>query len=162
MLFSFLQEKEYEKCGAEEMGAFFLYVRTDRMAAPATLLTYYTRFRTFFDFLTQEEVLSCSPMAEMKKPICRDSEVQPFTQSDINALLHACSQSAEPERNKAIVLFLYDTGVRASELCGLKRKDVDLLQQQATVFGKGGKKRTVPFGKSSLRALMQYLRFEGG
>jgi hypothetical protein len=42
MLFSFLQAREYEKCGAEEMGAFFLYVRTDRMAAPATLLTYYS------------------------------------------------------------------------------------------------------------------------
>jgi site-specific recombinase XerD len=50
----------------------------------------------------------------------------------------------------------YSTGMRLSELCGLNRRDLDLLSQQAKVRGKGRKERIVPIGDHATRALRAY------
>lgn len=60
-------------------------------------------------------------------------------------------------RDLAIIEFLYATGVRVSELCGLDRRDLDLDRRTARVLGKGGKERTVPFGVPAARALQAWL-----
>ena len=64
-------------------------------------------------------------------------QVQPFTQEQVESLLKAARSSPCPKRDEAIVLFLYDTGVRASELCILKMSDLDLNSRHARVLGKG-------------------------
>ena len=47
-------------------------------------------------------------------------------------------------RDRAIIILLYATGIRASECAGLKEKDVDLDGRTVRVIGKGGHERTVP------------------
>lgn len=62
-----------------------------------------------------------------------------------------------PERDTAILEFLYGTGVRVSELCSLRIADIDFMQRTASVIGsKRGKSRTVIFGDFALKALEQY------
>ena len=58
---------------------------------------------------------------------------------------------------QAMILFLYRTGVRVSELCALRRRDVDLANGTASVYrAKGGKSRTVHFDMETAEAMTRY------
>jgi len=108
--------------------------------------------------------------------------ILPFTREQIQALLDACSHSlpwsTSPDtaserpqrrqlRDRAIILFLLDTGVRVSELCNLTLANVDLVGGTAIVQSKGrlnagqGKKRTIRFQPPTARALRRYLSARG-
>jgi integrase/recombinase XerC/integrase/recombinase XerD len=60
-------------------------------------------------------------------------------------------------RDLAIIKFLLDTGVRASELCGINVCDLDFDNRRVRVLGKGNKERTVSFGETTAEALLHYL-----
>jgi site-specific recombinase XerD len=68
----------------------------------------------------EEEIIEDSPVTAIKPPVCRADQIQPFTSDQVNALLKAAERSKQPQRNKALLLFLLDTGARASELVRLK------------------------------------------
>lgn len=61
-------------------------------------------------------------------------------------------------RDTAILELLYAAGLRASELCGLKIKDVNLQVGAVRVLGKGSKERIVPIGKACISAITRYLQ----
>jgi integrase len=96
-------------------------------------------------------------MERIPPPVARRDQLKPFRQTEIDRLLDAARRSCNPKRNEAIICLLYDTGIRASELCALKRKDVDLGTYRCTVLGKGNKTRTVSFARTTLKALTAYL-----
>jgi len=102
--------------------------------------------------------------------------IKPFSTEDIHAILAACKYTAPTEtplgrqvkrarttarRDKALVLFLYDTGCRISEALGLTLDRLDLAANEASVHGKGDKWRTVPFDDSTSEALFDYLARRG-
>jgi integrase/recombinase XerC len=60
-------------------------------------------------------------------------------------------------RDRLILEFLYATGIRVSELCGLDVDDLDRQRRVVRVLGKGAKQRTVPFGGAADRALTAWL-----
>jgi len=63
---------------------------------------------------------------------------------------------------RAMILFLFRTGVRVSELCSLRRRDVDLQDGTAHIFrAKGGKSRTVHFDVETAQALVHYWQARG-
>jgi site-specific recombinase XerD len=64
-------------------------------------------------------------------------------------------------RDKAIILLLYSTGIRASECVGLKIKDVDLEGNQINVMGKGQKERIIPLNQEVVKYLKKYLKVRG-
>ncbi len=61
-------------------------------------------------------------------------------------------------RDKAILELLYASGLRNSELVGLRHEDVNLTLAVVRVFGKGGKLRLVPFGEPAEDAIDEYVR----
>jgi integrase len=66
---------------------------------------------------------------------------------------------------RAMILFMYRTGVRVSELCALRRRDIDLNTGAASIYrAKGGKSRTVLFDSETAEALQAYwtARGDGG
>lgn len=73
-------------------------------------------------------------------------------------------QSPLFSRDVAILELLYAAGVRASELCDLRLKDVNLAGQCVRVLGKGSKERVVPIGRAAVEAIERYLpqRLEQG
>jgi integrase/recombinase XerC len=74
-------------------------------------------------------------------------------------LPHETNPTKELRRRKvrAMILFLYRTGVRVSELCGLRRRDIDLTNGTASIYrAKGGKSRTVHFDADTAEALVTY------
>lgn len=60
-------------------------------------------------------------------------------------------------RDRSIVEFLYATGIRVSELCGIDLDAIDAERRVVQVFGKGNKERVVPFGLPAWRALQEWL-----
>jgi site-specific recombinase XerD len=123
-----------------------------------TVATYHRMLSAFFNWIVIQEGLPASPMAKIATPIDRPDQITPFSHEQVKALLAAARRSFQPQRNVAIVLMLLDTGMRVSELCGLREGDVDMISQKARVDGKGGKERRLPFGKTTSRALWMYTR----
>jgi integrase/recombinase XerC len=171
----FVRREEYASCDVMELRSFFLYIGRGhkdaggrwgnpnqcRPVKPRTIKDYHGALRTLFRWIVAEGGLTKSPMERIPVPIDRPDTIQPFTQEQISALIAASKSSRHGHRDVALVLFLLDTGVRASELCALRFADVDISAKRATVDGKGGKSRPVYFGKATSRALWQYLREDG-
>jgi site-specific recombinase XerD len=84
----------------------------------------------------------------------------PLSEDQVNHLLNAAATSEYPLRNKAIILFLLDTGVRASEMCALRPRDIDKDARTAVVLGKGNKRRVVYYGRTVASALAAYQRLD--
>jgi len=97
--------------------------------------------------------------------------IEPFTEADIRAMLSSLDKSkvysrpgkrecnhslGSSLRNRAILLVLVDTGLRASELCELRIKDVDLNNRRLIVLGKGSKERVIPFSAVTSQAIWRY------
>lgn len=116
-------------------------------------LAYFRTLRGLFRWLEEERPGFVSPMATLKPPRLPKDKPLPFTREEILALQQAARAGAYPVRDTALLLFLLDTGCRASELCGICVEDLDLPGRKVRVLGKGGKERTLYFGRDTLRAV---------
>jgi site-specific recombinase XerD len=167
-----LDQKKYTTLGTAEIRGFLAYVgngneeeggrwgnpNETRKNRPVTAAMYHSRLRSFFHFLVDEEYIEASPMANLKPPVFRSDQIQPFTEDQVAGLVSAAAQTKYPRRDEAIILFLLDSGVRASELCSLRMKDVDIQNKKAVVLGKGNKHRSVYMGRQTAKAVWQYTK----
>ena len=120
-----------------------------------------TTLRALFSFLVSDGFLATSPMAGVKKVRCRKALIETFTPEQIEAIIATCDKSFTGVRDRAIVLTLFDTGLRASELCGLTLDDVSWREQTMVVVGKGDCERVVSFGKVARQVLALYIARRG-
>jgi site-specific recombinase XerD len=134
---------------------------TDQLArrSPNTAASRYRNLRRFFNWLLEEGELERSPMVGMREPTVPEIPVEIVTPAEMAALFKATAGNGFLERrDHALILMMYDTGLRASELVNLRLGEVDLDQAVAVVLGKGRRPRATPFGKRTTRALDRYLR----
>lgn len=114
--------------------------------------------RTFSRFLESEGYVSVSPFNGVKMPKLPKLKPEIFTHDQLSEIQKACNT----ERDKAICLFLVDSGVRASELCTLNYGDVSIKDGTVNVKrGKGNKDRTTFIGQRTRRQLSRYLAERG-
>lgn len=115
--------------------------------------------RTYFSFLVEEGVLESDPTEGLQSPRVARPLPEVLDAVAVSALLEAPRlDSSVHWRDRAILEFLYATGVRVSELVGLLLTNLDLEEGLCTVFGKGSKERMVPLGRPACVALSRYLR----
>ena len=78
---------------------------------------------------------------------------------EVDALLDAFARGKDPlvVRNRAIIQLLYASGLRVSELCGLRLDGVNFNEETVRVMGKRSRERLVPFGKSAWKAMAEYV-----
>lgn len=120
----------------------------------ATLRTIHTAWRAVFNFAVRRGLVTSSPMAAVARPRRPAKVPDTYNSAEIRSLLAA----AQTLRDRVIVLLLLDTGLRASEACGLDVGDVDFGEGWVLVRGgKGGKDRWVPMGNGVARELRSYL-----
>jgi integrase/recombinase XerD len=118
--------------------------------------------RAFFNYLVDEGRLQTSPLARTKLLRAERKIIQTFSTDHINRLLSECNRKTFVGlRDYAMMLTMLDTGLRVSELCGLKTADIDWSTDFLRVWGKGSKERFVPFGTSVRKALREYLARKG-
>ena len=100
-----------------------------------------------------------NPIRKVKPPRVDKRLLDPASASAVSVLLGACSGGCLGARDKAAILFLCDTGCRASEFTGLNVADYDVSSGAVIIRnGKGGKGRTVFVGRKTRRALRRHLR----
>jgi site-specific recombinase XerD len=127
---------------------------------PGTVHVRYRSVNRFFRWCVKEGEREDNPMDYIRNPPRLPDEIQPFYQpSEVEAVLKAVGKgSVYALRDAAVILTLFDTGVRASELCGIKVDDVDWRDMSIKVTGKAGKQRRVSVGHKAAQAIEQYLR----
>ena len=125
---------------------------------PSSVSRAQSALRTYFSFLMEEGVLESDPTEGLQSPrVARPLPVV-LDAAAVSALLEAPRlDSSVHWRDRAILEFLYATGVRVSELVGLLLTNLDLEEGLCTVFGKGSKERMVPVGRPACVALSRYL-----
>ena len=115
--------------------------------------------RTYFRFLVAEGVLESDPSDRLESPRVGRPLPDFLTLAETKRLLDAPSEHHPMYwRDKAILEFLYATGVRVSELANLHINSLALEEGYALVLGKGSRERLVPIGAPARIALGRYLR----
>jgi site-specific recombinase XerD len=85
------------------------------------------------------------------------------TPEQVAALLAVCSEDTEEgRRNRAMILLLWESGLRVFELASMQQSDLDLAERQARVIGKGDKEAYVFFGSLTRSAIRRYLLVRRG
>lgn len=114
--------------------------------------------RSFFKYLMVSKVLATNPASRARSPKLRLSLPKFLTNGEVELLLGG-PDPTKPlgQRDKAMLELLYATGLRVSELAGLKLQQVHLNAGYLVVRGKGDKERLAPMGEWACEALRSYL-----
>ncbi len=137
----------------------FVYHLKDRGLQPSSIRRNLSAVRTYFSFLLGEGEIVADPTDRVELPRTWRRLPNALSRDEVARLLDAGDPDARTYwRDRALLEFAYASGVRVSELIGLKLRDVDMAEGLATVAGKGAKERLVPVGRTALRALDAYLR----
>lgn len=139
--------------------AFLLYLEEQGLA-PGGIHAHARALRSLFNWAYQEELLDTNPVKRLEMPTVSKRRLPTVTTAQVRMLLEASKQLDQPTRDAAVLLVLFDTGVRAHELVGLQLDDIRFEQGLLRVVGKGDKERFVPIGARALTALSTYLRRE--
>lgn len=100
-----------------------------------------------------------NPIRKVKAPKMNVEPLEPVDIEAVKAMMEVCSHNLTGQRDKAMMLFLLDTGVRASEFVSINLEDVNPITGDILVrVGKGRKPRTVYLGSKSRKALRAYLK----
>jgi len=115
--------------------------------------------RSFFRFLHREGYVPANPALGLTRPK-QDRHLPSFLSVEEASRLMEAPQgdTFAALRDRAILETLYSTGLRVSELVGLKVRNVDLIGGTLRTIGKGRKERMVPMGSYSIQAIRAYLK----
>jgi len=146
--------------GTDELAAFLKQRKTDGLnAASLRILT--VHLKIFFRWLASSGRLPMDPAEPLLAP--RPDQTLPETLHlpEVIRLLESIDPSQRlGRRDKAILELFYSSGLRLSELCGLRLETTDLEEGFLRVTGKGNKTRIVRVGGQALEAIRNYLSNE--
>jgi integrase/recombinase XerC len=119
----------------------------------------YRETRAFFSWCVRVGECKENPFDRIPNVRQEQKVIQPFSVDEIQTLLNSCDDQTETgSRNRAIILLLLDTGIRASELNRLEIQDLDLTNHRLHIrHGKGRKQRVASFGPSVASSLDHYI-----
>lgn len=125
-------------------------------------LFYYRSIKVFFRWYWEEiEPDYANPISKVKPPKNNLPPLDGVSKEQVSLLLSKCKEDTFTNmRDKTILMLLFDTGLRAQELCDIETLHLDLIK--CSIFipkGKGRKSRTVFFGHSTRKQLRKYLRY---
>lgn len=115
--------------------------------------------RRYCEWLLKYRYISYNPFITIKAPK-HDSKLPDFLhEEEVDMLIEADAKREDflAKRDHAIIILLYTSGLRVSELVGLKLQDINLRHRTMRIIGKGKKERIVPFSNTALDAINDYL-----
>ncbi len=155
------------ECGGGEDGTPTVSEVTNYLAglrrlgrAPSTLARRVSALRSFARYLEELRGRDAEddPLEGVPQPGRRAGLPEALSVSEVESLLGAVDGvDARALRDRAMLELVYASGLRVSELVGLRVGDVDLGHRLVRCYGKGGKERLVPFGRRAASAVDAYL-----
>jgi integrase/recombinase XerD len=123
-----------------------------------TVARHLVTLRNFFRFAQIQDLITTDPTINLESPKIRRTLPGYLKLEDVERLLNQPDQkTAMGVRDLAMLEVLYSTGLRVSELVGLKIGDLDSKMGCVRTIGKGDKERIVPIGKKALAMVEKYL-----
>jgi len=171
----------------QDLIEFFVWLQEDYVSEPdgvaprgkirlsaKTILNIHTGLSALWHWAVDEGVVKTNIVRSIDPPPVSAPVIETFTREEIEKILHACdrqntwktrsttsSERSTAIRDKAIILTLLDTGVRASELTEMRYKDLNMGSNTIKVRGKGpgrdAKERLVHIGKRTAQAIWMSL-----
>ena len=137
----------------------YLAHRVDLGFKPRSTARSISALKRFYQYFVREKIISDSPMLNIAQPKAGQSLPKTLSEAEVEALLNAPNtEEAMGLRDKAMLELLYATGLRVSELVGLRMEQINLRQAVVFVKGKGNKERLVPLGEEAMYWLEQFLK----
>ena len=136
----------------------YLAWRFARHAQPRSAARYTSALKRFYRYLLRENLIAADPTLNLDSPKLPRALPKTLTETDVEHLLDSADINTPLGlRDRAMLETLYATGLRVSELVGLKLTAVNLNDGVLRVTGKGNKDRLVPLGEEAVLWLKRYL-----
>jgi len=146
-----------EAFGRRDLEAFVRAQVTEGLA-PRSVARLVACVRGFYKFLAAEQKLARNPADDLRSPRAWAALPKFLSIEEVDRLL-AQPDTRAPRglRDKALIEVLYATGLRVSELVGLRAGDLNLEEGYLTCIGKGDKQRMVPLGQDAVDWVRRYI-----
>ncbi len=154
--FAFLRDKDHRRITQQDVRDFLAHLGGTGIAA-ASIARSLSALRGFHKFLLTDGLSDSDPATEIEAPAGWKRLPRTLSSGEVEALLEQPDRkTALGLRDKAMLELLYATGLRVSELVGLRLQDVNQERGFLVVVGKGNKERVVPMGEAAAAALEEY------
>lgn len=152
-----LKKTSFEKVRDKDVSRFVL-ILYDLGLCSSSISRNLSSIRSFHKFLNRENYTDTNPTESVESPKLWRRLPEVLDQKEMELLLDQPKGDAPLSlRDKAILEFMYATGVRISELISLKRSHLLFEIGCVRIFGKGGKERIVPVGEIAILSTQKYL-----
>lgn len=130
----------------------------DRPLSDRTVQCHVRTLKAFSSWLYSEGYTGENRLKNLKLPKAVSKTIEPLTPQEIHKVIASINkESLTGERNRAVLVTLLDSGLRASEAAGITLNNLNLKDGYIKVMGKGSKERTVPIGKFVQMTLWHYI-----
>jgi len=131
----------------------FVAAEHRRGLSPKSLQRRLSAVRSFYGWQLKHGRIAASPAAGIRAPKAPRKLPQVLDPDEAQVLVEVPTDAPLGLRDRALLELFYSSGLRLSELCALRWRDLDLAEGLVTVLGKGSKQRTVPVGSHARNAL---------
>jgi integrase/recombinase XerC len=161
--YSFLDDKSDAKvlsATSDEVRSWLLNFANQNLS-PRSFKRKLSSLKAFYKFLMREEIIDKNPTETVLTPKYRNPLPEFFSSKEITNLFDYVTfiDNYEGIRDKLILNLFYVTGIRLSELVGMKMVDVDFSLKHIKVTGKRNKQRHIPVSESILNEIQHYLQY---
>ena len=160
-LSTFLGDKELSAVDHQTLRRFIAHLMQGEVKK-SSIARKLSAIRTFFRYLNREGILTSNPARLVATPRREQRLPAVLTADDAIRLMESPTAKKPSDhdtmlRDRAVLETLYSTGIRASELIGMNREDIDRHDSLIRIRGKGRRERIVPVGTKALDAINAYL-----
>ena len=141
-----------ETIGPRDLNALVSQLNRDGLAS-RSIQRALSALRTYFNYLIQHYALPANPAEAIQTPKAKQRLPQVMDVDTAARLFAEDPATKLAKRDRTMLELLYGSGLRVSELTGLRWRDIDLSNRTVAVVGKGDKARRCPLGKQSIAAL---------
>ena len=136
----------------------FIASRAEGGARPRSTARQLSSFRCFFRQQLRDGAIKVDPTLDISMPRTGRALPKSLTEEEVERLLGAPDLAGPLGiRDRTMLEVLYATGLRVSELVGLKHSQVNLNQGVVRISGKGNRERLVPLGAESMRWIREFM-----
>jgi integrase/recombinase XerD len=150
-------KKDIASVSREDVTGFMMHLKKKGLSG-GTIARNLASLKTFWKFLVMERIVPENITAVIETPKTWKTIPEVLNRQEVERLLNAPrTRSTRGIRDRAILELMYATGLRVSEVNGLKKTNVNLAAGFVKCSGKGGKERVVPLGSVARGAIEKYL-----
>jgi len=152
------EQKAVSLCAVDEQVLMRFIAMLSQKLRASSQARYISTFRRFYRHLLTRGLIKADPTLKIAMPSIPSRLPKVLSEQQVEALLAAPDTETDlGQRDRAMLEALYATGLRVSELVGLKIHEVNFDMGVVRIFGKGSKERLVPLGEDAIDWMRLYL-----